>query len=259
MILPLKCSGTHAVDESVIFEFSRGGPTLWFLGMLPLELRRHSIDSIHLFEVVVFRKPFSAFGLPGWSDFIGWVGFPRSCFTSNGSPRHCLFLTAGFRFGKVHISWLLFCGDRFPCGCVHQPAEVYIFQLRWELDAASDSEFPLILLLGFPWAVSIAGLLDAIGLFADEELIGTWEDKVIAIDFDFATILSSPFCPFSSCILFAVVLGQLIKPEFLAQQVELTWLMLNKWRRLFHSSRVKLPLVKMSASWCLVSMYPIWN
>ena len=34
--------------------------------------------------------------------------------------------------------------------------------------------------------------------------------------------------------------------------------MLNKWRRLFHLSRVKLLLVKMSASWCLVSMYRIW-
>ena len=33
--------------------------------------------------------------------------------------------------------------------------------------------------------------------------------------------------------------------------------MLNKWRRLFHSSRVTLPLVKMSASWCLVWKYRI--
>ena len=33
---------------------------------------------------------------------------------------------------------------------------------------------------------------------------------------------------------------------------------LHKWRRLFHSSRVKFPLVNMSASWCLVSMYLIW-
>ena len=32
----------------------------------------------------------------------------------------------------------------------------------------------------------------------------------------------------------------------------------NKWKRLFHSSRVKLPLVKMSARWCLVSMYRSW-
>ena len=98
-------------------------------------------------------------------------------------------------------------------------------------------------------------LLDAIGLFEDEELVGTWEDRFVAVDFDFATLLSSPFC---SCILFAIVFAQLIKLEFLAQQVELKWLMLNKWRRLFHSSRVKLPLVKMSASWCLVSMCRIW-
>ena len=61
--------------------------------------------------------------------------------------------------------------------------------------------------------------------FADEEFAGTCKDKFIAASFDFAAILSSSFC---SCILFAIVLGQLIKLEFLAQQVELKWLMLNK-------------------------------
>ena len=61
--------------------------------------------------------------------------------------------------------------------------------------------------------------------FAYEEFAGTCEDKFIAASFDFATILSSSFC---SCILFAIVLGQLIKLEFLAQQVELKWQMLNK-------------------------------
>ena len=91
--------------------------------------------------------------------------------------------------------------------------------------AASNFELILILLSGFPEAVSIPGLLDAIGLVADEELVGTTEDRFIAVGFDFATILSSPFC---SCILFAIVLGQLIKLELLAQQVELKWLMLNK-------------------------------
>ena len=39
--------------------------------------------------------------------------------------------------------------------------------------------------------------------------------------------------------LFATV-EQLVKLEFLAQQVELKWLMLNKWRRCFHSSRIKI-------------------
>ena len=77
--------------------------------------------------------------------------------------------------------------------------------------------------------MSIPGLLDAIGIFADEELAGTCEDKFIAVDFDFATMFTSPFC---SCILFAIVLGQLIKLEFLAQQVELKWLMLNKMKKI---------------------------
>ena len=49
--------------------------------------------------------------------------------------------------------------------------------------------------------------------FADEKLVGTSEDRFIAVDFDFATLLSSPFC---SCILFAIVLGQLIELEFLS-------------------------------------------
>ena len=42
------------------------------------------------------------------------------------------------------------------------------------------------------------------------------------------------------------------------QSAELKWLMLNKHKRLFHSSRVKFPLVSMSASWLLVSRYLIW-
>ena len=40
--------------------------------------------------------------------------------------------------------------------------------------------------------------------------------------------------------------------------MELKWLMWNKHKRWFHSSRVKFPLLNMSASWFLVSMYLIW-
>ena len=148
-----------------------------------------------------------------------------------------------------------FVGTGFTVAVSINPPRYASCSLTWELDAASDFEFLLILLPGFTEAMSIPGLVDAIGLFADEELVGTVEDRFIAVDFDDATILSSSFC---SCILFTIVLGQLIKLEFLAKQVELKWLMLNNWRRLFHSSRVNLPLVKMSASWCLVSMYRIW-
>ena len=50
----------------------------------------------------------------------------------------------------------------------------------------------------------IPRLLDAIGLLSDEELAGTCEDKFIAVDFDFATILPSSFC---SCNLVAIILG----------------------------------------------------
>ena len=42
------------------------------------------------------------------------------------------------------------------------------------------------------------GLLDTIGIFTVEEIAGTFEDKFIAVDFDFATVLSSFFVPASS-------------------------------------------------------------
>ena len=61
-----------------------------------------------------------------------------------------------------------------------------------------------------------------------------------------AVTLSSPA---SSCVLFDIASRLLM---------ELKWLMLNKHKRWFHSSRVKFPLVSMSASWLLVSMYLIW-
>ena len=71
------------------------------------------------------------------------------------------------------------------------------------------------------------------------------ETKFI-IGFDFAVTLSSPA---SFCVLFDFTLRQL---------VELKWPMLNKHKRWFHSSRVKYPMVSMSASWFLVWMYLIW-
>ena len=74
--------------------------------------------------------------------------------------------------------------------------------------------------------------------------------RFIAAGRDLDTTLSPPFW---LCILFAIV-EQLVKLKFLVQQCELEWLILNKWRRLIHTSRVKFPLVNMSASCCLVSM-----
>ena len=75
-------------------------------------------------------------------------------------------------------------------------------------------------------------------------------DGVLAIRFiigrEFAVTRSSPeFC----WDRFAIVSEH---------AVELKWLILNKHNKWFHSSRVKFPLVRMSASWFLVSMYLIW-
>ena len=71
-------------------------------------------------------------------------------------------------------------------------------------------------------------------------------DTEFVIGFDFSVALSSPA---SSCVLFDIALTLLM---------ELKWLMFNKHKRWFHSSRVKFPFVSMSASWFLVSMYLIW-
>ena len=91
--------------------------------------------------------------------------------------------------------------------------------------------------------MSFSGSEDIIRVFADEELAGTVENKFKAVGLDFATIISSFFC------------SSILRHRFgaanqagILSAVELKWLMLNRSRRLFHSSRVTLPLVKMSAS-----------
>ena len=220
-----------------------------FFTAFGLSWESHLLGNIVSFQLLDFPG-----GLIYWIQWVLSEPFYKH-WVSPGLP---LLENSRFQIRTGPHPWFLSCSDNFPRGCVHQPAKVCASSGRaWELDAASDLEFLLILLSGFPVAMSIPGLLDAIGLFAFEELVGTCEDKFIAVDFDFATRLySSLFC---SCIVFGIVLGQRIKLELLAQQVELKWLMLNEWRRLFHSSRVKLPLVNMSASWCLVSMYRIWT
>ena len=106
------------------------------------------------------------------------------------------------------------------------------------LGTSSSLEFLLVLLAGFPAAMSFPRSEDVIRFFADEELAGTNEDKFIAVGLDVATLLSSPFC---SCTVFAIFLEQVIKLEFLVQQVELKWLILNRWRRLFPLITCEIP------------------
>ena len=60
LIVPLKYSSSHCRSVIHFFASPRGGPTLYFLGMCPLELRRHTTDSIHLLDVI-FPKPLKPF------------------------------------------------------------------------------------------------------------------------------------------------------------------------------------------------------
>ena len=86
------------------------------------------------------------------------------------------------------------------------------------------------------------GLSDAVEASTFGSLTLYRETKFI-IGFDFVVTLSSPASSFD------IALHLLM---------ELKWLMLNKHKRWLPSSRVKISLVSMSASWFLVSMYLIW-
>ena len=65
-------------------------------------------------------------------------------------------------------------------------------------------------------ALCIPGLLDAIGLFTDEELVASEQVRFVVVGLDFATVLFSSDC---SCVLFGILsVMQLIKLKFLSQQ-----------------------------------------
>ena len=186
--------------------------------------------------------------------FTGCVGFLRSCFVSNWFLCHIFSLSVSdSERSTFPDSSLVATG--FSVAVSINPPRYASPSRAWELDAALDLEFLLILLSRFPVAVIIQGLLDEIRLFADGELVGTWEDKFIAVDFDFATLFSYLFLLLQP---FRHRFGAAYQAGILSAASRAEWMILNKWRRLFHSSRVKFPLVKMSASWCLVSMYRIW-
>ena len=156
--------------------------------------------------------------------------------------------------------------DVWVSGCDEFPRTLWVFVniqkfliLLWRtrrcvLIVFSRYRSPCALPIRMTGALSTHGLFDAVGLGTVEELVAACVTR-FNVGFDFATILSSPF---SSCILFAIVSRQLVELEFWEQQIKLKWMMLKKWRRLYHSSRVKFPFVNISASWCVVSTYLIW-
>ena len=119
--------------------------------------------------------------------FTGCIGFPRSFL-----KQMALTVTAAAWKLQVSDSEKSTSPDSssvvtsFTAAVSINPPRYASSSRTWELDAVSDFEFLLILLSSFRVAMSIPGPLDAIGLFADGELVGTWEDKFVAVDFDFS-------------------------------------------------------------------------
>ena len=172
--------------------------------------------------------------------------YPKSISTFSKSWATCFHV-----LGKWSGSWF-----HSHAGVLPALVVVAYFCHTWELDASSfgresrDTDF--LVLARRPKslldALSIPGLFDAFDLFAIEDLAKACETKFI-IGFDFDMALSSPV---PSCILFC-------NPLFGQRKLfELRMLMWSRWRKCVQSSRVKLPFVDVSVSWCLVSMYLIW-
>ena len=110
------------------------------------------------------------------------------------------------------------------CSSINPPRYASLSR-TWDVDAASKELVSILIMLsGFPEAIGIPGL---------ERF---WHNSF----FFFVLVSSSPLWSLSNL-------------KFLEQQV-LKWLIFNTRRRLLRSSHVKFPLVKMSASWCLMSM-----
>ena len=140
-----------------------------------------------------------------------------------------------------HDSWLLSVAASFPATSTINPPKYASFNLFWELDAASGFEFLLDPRVKFP-----CRCFEYPWFFRRNRMVHV----------DFATILSSSFC---FCILFAIALKPRIKLKFWAQTKRTEMADVEQMKKIvFHSSRVKLPLVNTSANGCFVSMYLIW-
>ena len=171
-----------------------------------------------------------ALEFPEFPELLDATGFPVTSFS---------WLLRGSDKENSHDSWPLSVAAGFPATSTINPPRYASFSLPWGTRRCVGFWISSCRRARFPCrCFECPGLFDAIGRFTDEELVETVAVRFIAVGFDFATILFSSFC---SCTLFAIVLEQLVKLKFWAQQRKLKWLMLNKWRRLLHSSRVKLP------------------
>ena len=167
----------------------------------------------------------------------GCMGFPCSGLISNGSLRHCLFLkTPGFRLGKIHIPWVLLCCDRFPLCSVHRPAKVCILQSHLRTRRCVGFWISSHPAFGFPRTYENPPTFGCNRTFCGWGTCRNMRRHVHRCRFRFCHIFSSPSC---SCIISPSFWCSLASYQagILSAQVELKWLMLNRYRRLFHSSR----------------------
>ena len=119
--------------------------------------------------------PFYRFSF--WTSRVVWLtgctGFLRSCFNKlRVSLSPLLHSSFQIRKGPHLLTPLLVC-NKFLLAMSTNPPRKASCSRTWGLHAASDFELLLTLLSGFPVDMSIPKILDAIGLVADGELVGT--------------------------------------------------------------------------------------
>ena len=157
-----------------------------------------------------------------------WFSTPRCCFQQPPELSHtslrCCFHQPPLRGSCSFLSW------------EHIAGFWSLFNASFLVPPNTDSESSR----GFPETLEASELKEE-GCIAFRKLL---EIRQVGLGFDTAS--SSPV--FLSWILFDIVFAFSIERKWLRETIE-KFLMLNKRWKLHHSSREKLPLVSMSASW----------
>ena len=196
-----------------------------------------------------------------------WVA---SCFETICPWSHCAVQVSLMAVVQEKSSTIPPCRLLFP-GIV--PSEFWAFSLSphlrifdfWALGGPYKFPCTSLTTLSFidiPWIDWISQILRRIfprtPRLCDTRLMGLAFAGIIGFGF----AIGEPSLEVASCPLFDMALCFPIGSErkllkWLQENIE-KLMILNKRRRWLHSSRVKLSLVRMSASWFLVSTYLIW-
>ena len=172
-----------------------------------VSLSHNRIDFVHVrhdcrgYVQIMWPFPSFNFGLPWIFWNTGSCTIHRALVVCNKLT--CLFILANTQIQKIPIlpdSPLL---RQVSPRCHPTTRQGIHLQFHSRTRRFVRSRIFLVLLAGFPTAMSFPRSEEIIRFFADEELAWTIEDKFIAVVLDFATTLSSSFC---SCTLFAIFL-----------------------------------------------------